>query len=139
MKTYMHSQMTERLHLDLSYEYSLQDNGSYTSVDGVGPRFFGAQARTKTDQIGVSMRYDLIGADKLSFVSDQYSRRTHRFGFNGRPPDVAEAGNLAIGVQSKLDIGGLSLVSSVKRNQNKGFAGNDKVFYNADTKLTYTF
>ncbi len=139
MKTYMRTQMTKRLHLDLSYEYGLQDNGSYTSLDGVGPRLFGAQARTKTDQIGVAMRYDLISGDKLSFVSDQYSRRTYRFGFNGRPPEITEAGNLALGVRSKLQIGGLSLDSSIKRNQNKGFAGNDKVFYNADTKLSYTF
>ena len=139
MKTYMKSQVTERLHLALSYEYGLQDNGSYASLDGVGPQLFSAQARTKTDQIGVAMRYDLIRDGKLSFVSDQYSRRTHRFSFNGRSPEVTETGNLALGVDSKLQIGDLLLDSSVARNQNKGFTGNDEVFFNGNVKLTYTF
>ncbi len=136
--------MTNKLTLSCNFNYLLQDNGLFIvdPFSGSSERFFSPTLRTKKDEIGVGVRYNLIKDGKLVFTSNQQSTRERRTQFsNGEATGttVTERGNLALGLESKMKLGDLSLDTTLQRNQSFNVNLNNRVFYNVDSSLSYTF
>jgi hypothetical protein len=143
LQTTMNYSMTSRLTLNMRVDYRLQDNGFYLQRrPGAPERIFAPSARTKTDEIGLGMRYALVQNGKLTFVSNQVATREHRTSFfSGRATGttVNERGNLGLGLESKIQLGELSLDAKVTRNQSFNVGINRAVYYDAQSTLSYTF
>ncbi len=143
LQTTMHYVMTSRLTLDARMDYRLQDNGFYLQRSPRLPeRIFAPSARTKTDEIGLGMRYALVKDGKLTFVSNQVATREYRTTFfSGRPTgtSVTQRGNLGLGLESRIQLGDLALDAKVTRNQSFNVSLNRTVYYDAQSTLSYTF
>ena len=140
MNTRMDFQLTSAVHLSADYDYLLQDSGLYRARPGQTQRFFAPQARTKKDGIGMGVSFAVLPEGKLSFVSRQESTRERRTNFGGtNTQTITERGNLALGLDSRLKLGELSLDAHLRRNQSFNVTLNRNVFYNVDATLTYAF
>jgi hypothetical protein len=137
MTTTMSYALTPRLQLSSEYNYLLQDNGLYD----VRNALFSPTARTKKDAIGMGVRYEVLPGGKLSFVSRQDATREHRttFAEGGNATQVNNLGNIALGLDSKLQMGDLFLDCGMRRNQSFNVSLNRNVFYNVDANLRYQF
>jgi hypothetical protein len=140
MNTQLEYQLTTMIHLSANYDYLLQDSGLYRSQPGRVERFFAPQARTKKDGIGMGVVISVLPDGKLNFVSRQESTRERRTNF-GTPntQTITERGNLALGLDSRLKLGELSLDCHFRRNQSFNVTLNRDTFYNVDATLAYTF
>ncbi len=143
LQTSLRYEMTSRLTLDGRFDYRLQDNGFYLLKQPRSlERFFVPSARTKTDEIELGLHYDLVRGGKLAFVSRQVSTREHRTNFfAGRPIgiSVTDRGNLALGLNSNIQLGDLKLDAELTRNQSFNVSLNRAVYYNVNSTLSYTF
>ena len=140
MNTQLEYQLTTMIHLSANYDYLLQDSGLYRSQPGRVERFFAPQARTKKDGIGMGVVISVLPDGKLNFVSRQESTRERRTNF-GTPntQTITERGNLALGLDSRLKLGELSLDCHFRRNQSFNVTLNRDTYYNVDATLSYTF
>ncbi|MFQ5599923.1 MAG: hypothetical protein ACE5G2_05145, partial [Candidatus Krumholzibacteriia bacterium] len=130
-------QMTSRLTLDMRFDYLLQDNGLYVQ----NPRATSGQ-RIFSPTIGLGVRYALIRNGRLTFTSSQVATRERRTSFTGgraTGQKVTERGNLALGLESKIEIGDLKLDTKFARNQSFNVSLNRNVFFNVQSSLSYTF
>jgi hypothetical protein len=142
MRTEMDARLTSRLQMSMNWDYRLQDNGRYIGESGSPERFFSPTARTKSDGLGVGMRYAVFRGDKLTFASRQDAQRVYNYGFvDGEPQlrSVTDSGNLALGFESRLRLSDLQLDCRVYRNRSFNVSLNREVYYNVDATLSYTF
>ncbi len=138
LQTRMVYDMTDRLQLEARWEYLLQDNGFYVDNPNtpVEDRVFAPSARTKKDEVKLSMRYQLIKDGVLTFTSENVATREHT---GVTVTNVAERGNIALGLDSRINVGKLSLNTRASRNQSFNVTLNRNVFYNVDSTLSYAF
>jgi len=142
LQTHWSYKMTDRVQLDGKFDYLLQDNGFYPRDPETGARFFAPTARTKQDKIGLGVRFELVKGGKLVFTSNQESTRQHVTSFFGGEPtgvSVSESHNVALGLESKMNLGDFSLDCSVQRNQSFNVSLNRSVYYNVQSSLSYLF
>ena len=138
LQTTMRYKMTSRLELETRWEYLLQDNGFYIDNPFTlqEDRVFAPSARTKKDEVKLSMRYALVRDGVLTFTSENVATREH----TGIASTVVnERGNLALGLDSRIQVGTLSLNARASRNQSFNVTLNRNVFYNVDSSLSYAF
>jgi hypothetical protein len=137
MTTTMGYALTPRLQLSSEYNYLLQDNGLYDVTSAL----FSPAARTKKDAIGLGVSYAVLPNGKLSFVSRQDATREHRttFSATGNSTAVNNLGNLALGLDSNLQMGELFLNCGMRRNQSFNVSLNRNVYYNVDASIRYRF
>lgn len=138
LQTRMRYVMTSRFEFVARWEYLLQDNGFYVDNPRTpqDDRIFAPSARTKKDEVGVAMRYALIKDGVLTFTSENVATREHS---GVRIKTVQERGNLALGLDSQINIGSLRLNTRASRNQSFNVTLNRNVFYNVDSSLSYAF
>lgn len=133
MNTTLDYQFTPRLQLSAGYDYLLQDNGQYRYDPLTRESYFSPASRTKKDAIRMGIRYDLVSGGKLTFVSRQDATRERTF------TAVTERGNIALGIESKLDFSGLKLDCRANGNRSFNVSLNQRTYFNVDATLQYTF
>ena len=133
MTTSLDYQFTARLLMNTGYDYLLQDNGQYLKDPRTREVYFAPVSRTKKDGIRLGIRYDVVSGGKLTFVSRQEATRERTF------TAVTERGNLALGIESKLDFSGLKLDCRAMGNRSFNVSLNQRTYFNVDATLQYTF
>jgi hypothetical protein len=138
LQTKMKYDMTSRLQLEARWDYLLQDNGVYVDnpFTPQEDRVFAPSARTKKDEVKLSMRYALIKNGVLTFTSENVATREYSGVVKTK---ATERGNLALGLDSRIRVGNLSLNTRATRNQSFNVTLNRNVFYNVDSTLSYAF
>jgi hypothetical protein len=136
--------VTDRLALDGDFDYSLQDNGAYVRdpFSQSEERFFSPTVETKKNGFAVGLKYQLLSNGRLTFTSRQESSREWRSAFSRgekTSETINDRGNMALGITSVLQVGGLRLDTRATRNQSSNVTLNRNVFYNVESTLTYTF
>jgi hypothetical protein len=128
----------QRLSIDGTYDYLLQDAGKYISIAGEEGRFFVREQRSKRDQVNLGVQYALIAGDKLVFSTQQTANRI-RTSLGDAPARVTEQSTLRIGFTSKLQIGELKLDARLFRLKNYNADLDQPTVWNGDATLVWTF